>query len=262
MKKLSLFVLTFLLVCLYPAFKGGVLGYEMGSGTYRMQESSINVGGMENQTSTSYQLRETIGEVGTGISTSSSYKLFGGFQQMEEVYISVGLSTTTLQMSPDIPGVTGGTSSGSLLATATTDSSSGYSMSVKGSTSPAMKCESGGCDPALDEFSDYTPETPGTPDFDWSVASSEAEFGYTCEGGDIVQKFLDDGASCDTGSTDTPDACWYNFSTSNQTISKSYSSNQPNGTQTTVKFKAESGPQNNQTSGNYSGVITVTVVSN
>ena len=261
MKKLLLPIV--LIISLYPFWLSGeVLGYEMESGSYRIQESSVNVGGLTEQTSTNYKMRESIGEVATGISTSSSYKLFAGFQQMQEIYLSVALSTTSLQMSPDIPGITGGTSTATLTATTTTDSPSGYSIYVSASTSPAMKCQSGGCNVATDNFADYTPSTPGTPDFNWEVASNAAEFGFTPEGSHIVQKFKDDSSSCNTGSNDTTDACWYNFSTSNEIIAQSYSANHPSGTPTTIKFQAESGPQNNQTSGNYGAVITITVVSN
>ncbi|RLC39839.1 MAG: hypothetical protein DRH33_01775 [Candidatus Nealsonbacteria bacterium] len=261
MKKLLLPIV--LIISLYPFWLSGeVLGYEMESGSYRIQESSVNVGGLTEQTSTNYKMRESIGEVATGISTSSSYKLFAGFQQMQEIYLSVALSTTSLQMSPDIPGITGGSSTATLTATTTTDSPSGYSIYISASTSPAMKCQSGGCNVATDNFADYTPSTPGTPDFNWEVAPNAAEFGFTPEGSHIVQKFKDDSSSCNTGSNDTTDACWYNFSTSNEIIAQSYSANHPSGTPTTIKFQAESGPQNNQTSGNYGAVITITVVSN
>jgi len=263
MKKLfSLIILSFLITICSVWLWREALGYEMESGSYRIQESSVNVGGLSEQTSTSYKMRESIGEIATGISTSSSYKLFAGYQQMQEIYLSVALSTTSLQMSPDIPGITGGSSAATLITTTTTDSPSGYSIYVSASTSPAMKCQSGGCNVETDNFADYTPSTPGTPDFNWEVASNAAEFGFTSEGSHITQKFRDNGSACNTGTNDTPDACWYNFSTSTETIAQSYSANHPSGTPTTIKFQAESGPQNNQTSGNYGAVITITVVSN
>ena len=231
-------------------------GYEMGSDTYRMWQSSINVGGHGgSQTSTSYHLRETIGEIATGLSTSTLYKLFAGYQQMQEVYLALS-APSQVTMSPSIGGITGGQSDGTATTTVTTDSPSGYALSVRASSSPAMATSSY-------SFADYIPAIAGTPDYTWSIPATTSEFGFTPEGSDIVQKFLDNGSSaCNTGSSETTDACWYNFSTSDETISQTYSANHPNGTQTIIKFKAESGTSNIQEPGEYQATITITAIPN
>jgi hypothetical protein len=58
------------------------------SSNYQLQSDSINIGGGFSS-STSYIQESTVGEVATGISDSSSYSLRAGYQQMQEVYISM-----------------------------------------------------------------------------------------------------------------------------------------------------------------------------
>jgi len=53
----------------------------MESTNYIIKEDSINIGGRDDQQSSSYRLRETIGEVGTGILESSNYKIKAGYRQ-------------------------------------------------------------------------------------------------------------------------------------------------------------------------------------
>src|SRR4051812_20409130 len=81
----------------------------MQSSSYKIPTDSINVGGI-NSTSASYTVEDTIGEQATGPSNSASYALKAGYQQMNEVYLSLTAgSPITL---PSINGLTGGTSNG------------------------------------------------------------------------------------------------------------------------------------------------------
>lgn len=234
----------------------GLFAYEMSSDIYRIQESSINVGGFDSQTSISYKLRETIGEPVAGETTSASYKLKMGYQPMLETYIAISVLPGQVTMSPDIGGIAGGQSNGSTTATVTSDSAAGYALSVKASASPALATSSS-------SFADYTPAVSGTPDFAWLVPATTSEFGFTPEGSHIVQKFLDNGNNaCNTGSASTSDACWYGFSASDETIASSYSSNHPAGTATIVKFQAQSGDQNVQAPGQYQALIISTAIAN
>jgi hypothetical protein len=251
MKKLLLVEIIILSVVV----AGSITAATMSSPNYKIESDSLNVGGQSQQTSTNYNLRETIGEIATGLSTSTAYKLLAGYQQMQEVYISVSVSPGSVVMSPTIGGLTGGQSNGQTTVTVITDSPSGYSLNVKANSSPALAT-------STFSFADYTPQISGTPDFNWSVPATTSEFGFTPEGADIVQKFKDNGSSCNTGSGDTADACWYGFSTTYETIAQSYLSNQPSGTSTTIKFRAESGNQNVQPPGDYRAVITITAVPN
>ena len=196
------------------------IGFEMESTNYRIWQSSLNVGGGEEQISPNYRLRETI-----------------------------------VVMSPAIGGVAGGISNGSSTWTVLTDSPSGYSLSIRANASPALT------DGVGNSFSDYTPAT-ADPDFTWSVPATTSEFGYTVEGADTAPLFLDNGIACNTGTANAPDKCWFNTFTTNQMIANSSSANHPAGTQTTVKFRTESGNQHIQPAGTYTAVITATAVAN
>lgn len=220
----------------------------MQSDNYKIQSDSINIGGIL-ATSTNYKLEDTVGEVATGESTSASYKLKAGYQQMQEIVISI-TSPSDVTMSPSIGGVAGGTGNGSAVWTVTTDDPAGYSLTVKASSSPALSLGS-------DSFADYT-LAGANPDYSWSVASSDSEFGFTPEGNDIIQKYKDNGSACNTGSGDTADKCWDTLSTSAKTVAQSSSANHPSGTATTIKFRAESGSSHIQVNGAYTATTTVT----
>lgn len=232
----------------YPAF-----GFVRSSANYRIQADSLNVGGAR-EFSTNYRSEETIGEIASDESQSASYKIRAGYQQMLETYIAI-TSPADVTMSPDIPGIGGGSATGSAVWTVTTDNPAGYTAYINASTSPALKS-------GADSFADYTSAQSGTPDFTWSVASSASEFGFTPEGANLVQKFLDNGSSCGIGSGDTANACWYNLATSTFNIASSSSSNHPGGTATNVKFQAEVGSANVQPDGVYETTITVTATAN
>jgi len=230
---------------------------EMCSLNYQVLASSINVGGLDEQNSASYKMKETIGEIASDESESASYKLKAGYRQMvgaAESTISLTLADD-VNMSPAIGGVAGGTADGSAVWTVTTNNSSGYALEINASTVPALKFGSY-------SFADYTP-AGANPDYSWLIAATDSEFGFTPEGTDIVAKYKDNGSSaCNTGSSHTPDKCWYNFSTSDENIASSSSSNSPDGTVTTVKFKAQSGSSHLQVEATYTGTITVTATMN
>jgi hypothetical protein len=249
MKKIIFILTVFCLV-----ISCSVRAYVMSSPNYRIQSDSINVGGTH-QESNNYTSEDTIGEIATGESTSTLYKLKAGYQQMQESYISMSFSTPSVELLPSIGGLSGGMATGTVLITVITDNPAGYSLYVNASTSPTLESGSFG-------FADYTPSTPGTPDFAWAISSLNSEFGFTPEGTDIVQKFKDDSSHCATGTNDTVDKCWYNASTSAENISQRYLPNHPAGTQTTLEFKAESGQSHFQEQGTYQATITSTLVAN
>ncbi len=228
---------------------------DMTSTNYKIWESSVNSGGTDVQTSTSYGLRESIGEAAVGEATSTSYRLKMGYQPMLESYLSLSVSTDSIAMLPSINGVAGGTATGTFSATVITDNPAGYSLYFNASTSPALKSGSY-------SFADYTPAAANTPDYTWSIVSADSEFGFSAEGADIAQIFKDDGSSCATSSQDTADKCWYGFSTTAQQVSQVYSVNYPLGTATTIKLQAQAGAARMQEAGTYSAIITTTAVAN
>jgi hypothetical protein len=225
---------------------------QMSSDNYSIQSDSINFGGARSD-SASYAMEDTLGEIATGESASASYKLKAGYQQMHEVYIAIS-AVSDVVMSPSIGGVSGGTSNGSTNVTVTTDSQSGYELMIKASSSPALVSGS-------NSFADYTP-AGAAPDYNFLINASDSEFGFTPEGADIVDRYLDNGATCNQPSgSDTANQCWDPLSTSNVVISQSTSGNHPSGTLTTLKFRAQSGSSHIQPAGEYVGTTTVTAVS-
>lgn len=221
----------------------------MESTNYSIQSDSINFGGGLSSSS-NYRLESTAGEVGTGVGSSTSYSLRAGYQQMREVYIAIS-GAANVSLSPSIPGVTGGTANGSTTVTVTTDSPSGYSLSIAASQSPAMQ-------KAGDSIADYVPA--GNPDFTFSTGAADAHLGYTPEGADVVQRFKDDGGSCNVGSLQTGSACWDGLSTSQEIISSSATANHPLGATTSVRFRVGVGGSVVQAPGLYTATTTLTAL--
>lgn len=242
------FLLTFIIfVGIIPAV---VLSQVRESSNFKIERDSLNVSGGLGS-SGSYQIDSTVGEIGSGSSESGSFSLNAGYQQtLEETFISIS-SPTDVSMA-SINGVTGGFSTSSAAWTVTTNNSSGYTLGIKSSTNPAMKS-------ALDQFNDYVP-VGSNPDFDFTIDTTTAEFGFSPSGTDIISRFQDNGSACNLGSSDAIYNCWDGFTTSNTTIAQSASSNSPTGTITTVNFRAESGSDKILTAGDYSATITVTAV--
>ncbi|MEK7203291.1 MAG: hypothetical protein AAB653_03170, partial [Patescibacteria group bacterium] len=137
------------------------LAYVATSTNYRIQYDSVNVGGSDSSTSTNYQVKDTVGEISSGISTSALYKLKAGYRQMSEVSISIS-SPTDITMSPDIGGISGGTSSASSTWTIITDNPAGFVLSLKSTSTPSMILD------GTYNFSDYSPATVNIPDYTWA----------------------------------------------------------------------------------------------
>lgn len=248
--KILIITITILLT---GAFVAPVLAYVAESQNFRLQQDSINFGGGYGE-SGSFIEEDTLGEVGSGWSYSDNYSLHAGYQQMEESSISLSVSDAVILL-PSIPGLSGGTASGTALAVVTTDNSAGYTLQLKASTAPALQSSSS-------SFSNYSP-SGAYPDFVWSISSTTAEFGFTPEGPDVYSRFLDNGATCnELFGSDTLNRCWDRITTSDQTISRSVAPNSPIGTTTTIRLQAQSGNQHIQVSGAYHATVTVTAYVN
>ena len=227
-----------------------VYGQAMSSSNYKIQSDTVNFAGARSG-SGSYSLEDTVGEIATGVSSSTNYTMNAGYQQMQEVYLAI-TSAANVTMSPSIGGLTGGTSNGSTSFTVTTDDPAGYTASITASTSPALRS-------ATDTFADYVPGG-ANPDFVFANAATASSFAFTVEGTDIHSRFMDNGSSCGTGSGNTADACWDGLTTAPKSILSRAGATQPNGTATTLKFRAESGSGHIQTNGVYTATTTITVV--
>lgn len=184
---------------------------------------------------------------------AATCKILGaGYRQMDQVYLAMS-SPDGVDMLPAIGGMTGGTGYGSTFWNVKTDNPAGYQVNVRATTSPALKIEDY-------SFADYTPAGGNILDYAWSVASTDSEFGYTIEGDDAVSRFLDNGSACGAGSGNTADSCWAPFSVSDQSVINAGSPNHPLGTDTTIKFRAQSGGEHIQPNGTYTATIVVTAV--
>ena len=242
-KKFFIFVL---IISVYVVIISSARAHVASSTNYRIQFDSVNTGGIYS-TSSNYKAQDSAGEIATENSTSTSYKLYAGFQQMNETYLAI---TSPSDVSMTAVTAIDRVGNGSAEWTVTTDSPSGYTLAIKAGSNPALFSGS-------DSFSDYT---PSGVDYTWSVNSSSAEFGFTPEGSHITSTYKDNGSSCGSGSSDTASACWDAFSTTNKTIASSSSGNHPSGTATTVRFRSEMGANRSLPTGNYSTTITVTVL--
>ena len=222
----------------------------MSSTNYKIQSDSINVGGGFSS-STNYSTESTVGEIATGKSSSTNYKLRAGYQQMHEVYIAM-TSASDVVMNPPIGGITGGTSNGSTSVKVTTDSLSGYQLTIKASDSPAMQ-------KGVDSITDYVP-SGANPDFTFVTNASDAHFGYSPEGTDVVQRFLDNSSTCNAGSNDTASACWDGLSTVEVPIASDTNANHPVGTETSIRFRVGIGSAANVPVGVYTATTTLTAL--
>ncbi len=233
-------------------FSFGISGAQvMTSSNFKIQSDSVNVGGGFS-TSTSYELESTVGEVGTGNGSSTAYKLRAGYQQMQEVYLAL-TGAADVALSPAIPGVSGGTANGATTVTVTTDSLTGYTLTIVASTSPAMKY-------GAHTIADYSP-AGANPDFTFTTAAADAHFGFTPEGVDIAPRYQDNGvATCGAGGQDTSLSCWDGLSTTPVTIATASGANHPDGATTTIRFRVGVGGAVVQPAGVYIATTTVTAL--
>jgi hypothetical protein len=220
------------------------------STNYRIQTDSINVGGVLS-TSTSYRAEDTLGESGVGTSSSATYQIKAGYQQMQQGYIAI-TSPGNITLAPAILSTGGGTGDGSAIWTVTTDNAAGYTMNIGASASPALVS-------GADTFVNYVP-AGADPDFTFTTPAASSRFGFTPEGTGVVQKYKDNGAACNLGALDTASACWMPLSTTPDTIVTRTTPNHPSGTPTTVRFRAVSGASNVQPVGSYTATATLTVL--
>jgi hypothetical protein len=170
------------------------------------------------------------------------------------VAISDGAAAT---MTPNI-GVTSSRSVGSSSWIVTSNSATGYTLAVKASTAPALKKPA--VPGAADEFADYTPVVPTTPDAWGGVTALIKEFGFSARGTDALASF-GTATTCGNTGTGVPDASanFLGFDTSDKTIATRTAITTPTGVQTFICFAAEQGSGVYATAGVYTATITATV---
>ncbi len=220
------------------------------SNSYQIQSDNINFGGGLS-TSTNYSLESTAGEIASGESASDNYELRAGYQQMQEVYISM-TAVSPVILSPNLGGITGGTSNGSTSVSVLTDSPSGYQLTISADSSPAMQKGS-------DTIADYVPVATPTPDMSFSLNVDDAHFGFSPEGTDVTQRWLNDTADCGVGTNSTALVCWDGLSMSEKVVAQG-GSNHPVGATTTVHFRLGIGSDATVPAGDYYATTTLTAL--
>lgn len=248
-KKSNRFVILTLVVVIQLASWKIILADYMQSGTYKIQSDSLNFGGV-NSSSSSYKMNDTLGEVATGDSNSSSYYMHAGYWQMGESSLAIS-SPTDLSLS-SIGGILGEGTEGAVSWNVMTDNVAGYSVSISSSTTPALKSSN-------DSFADYVP-AGANPDYNFTNLPANSSFGFSPEGTEVISRFKDNGSSCNVGVLETSGKCWDGLSTTPKDFAGSTTPNMPSGASSTVRFRAESGSNHIQTSGAYSATITVTAI--
>lgn len=180
----KVFVVFFTLSLSYPVF-----AYVMNSSNYRVQSDSINIGGNAAQSSNYDVVKDTAGEVASGNSTSTTYKLKGGYQFMQEVFIGL---TSPGNITMNNISMTQHTAIGTGNAwNVKTDNSGGYILS--------LNCDRVNClYSGTNQFADYTEVTAGTPEY-WDITSGDYEFGFSVYGSDVNTATWGSDSVCGTG---------------------------------------------------------------
>ncbi len=255
--KISLF--TVIISLAIGVYMTPILASVMSSDNFKIQLDSINVGGGMG-TSDNFKLEDTAGEIGTGYSESDSYKMHAGYQQTEQNNRYIALTVPDLAtMAGDIDGLTGGRAVATGTIHIITNNNIGYSLEINASTSPAMKSMNVSSSAS---FADYSP-AGADPDYEWSVTSTGSSFGFSVNGADVLTRYYNNGSSCNQPSgSSTFDKCWEGVSTTLMLIGQSAGPNEASGTDTFIKFSAESGNAHLQPSGDYSATIIVTAYMN
>ena len=249
--KINFVVMVFIISTIIFLGNSNLNADTMSSSNYKVQVDSLNFGGTRSS-SGAYIVEDTLGETATGVGSSTNYIMGAGYQQMQ----LVTLSTTpagNVTMSPSIGGVSGGVANGSTNFTVTTDDMAGYVVTIVASTSPALQS-------ATSSFADYVPAT-ANPDYTFTNADTASSFAFAPEGSDIHTKYKYSAGVCNVAEGNyLPGDCWDGLSTSPKTIISRASSNHPNGTVSTINFRAASGSRHVQMSGVYTATTTITIL--
>lgn len=200
------------------------------SANYQLERDSINAGGGLSASS-NYSSESTVGDIATGDSTSNNFRLQAGYQQLEEVNISLSVPTNII-MTDSLGGITGGESNGSTTVTVTTDSAGGYQLTIQSENDPAMQSI------GPNVIADYVPNTAPADQL-FTTDSGEVHFGFTTTGVDIADTY-NFGVSCGTGpfvGAVESLFCWNGLTTIPEVVAQGSGRNNPSGATTTFHFK-------------------------
>ena len=151
-------------------------------------------------------------------------------------------------MSPDIGGMSGGSSTGTTNFSVTTSNTAGFDTTVKSSSTLKH--------PTLtDFFKDYTNTSPT---YNWTDPA-DSGFGYNVVSTVASLNFKNNGTSaCGSGSSNGIEHCWIGFSSTTPYTILSSSTAQKTGVTATINLKAYLAANQNFSDGTYTTTITVT----
>jgi hypothetical protein len=247
--------ILFFVFIFFVVFSFNQVFADMSGGGYKIDSDSINSGGNDYSVSGDIQISDTVGEIAIGDSDSTGYAISAGYRNMDETSVSISVSLQDITLSPDLGGLTGGTSTGATQVTVVTDNPAGYQLSVQAETSPALRSDE-------DTIADYESLVVDTPDYQYRLVPAQSVFGFTPEGDDIIDRYRDDGGSiCGViGGYDTPNHCWEGLNSSGKTISNRSVPTDHLGSATTIRFSAGIGVGRLQKMGTYLATTTITAL--
>lgn len=104
--------------------------FAMDSANYNIDKDSINFSGTDDNNSANYQLRDTVGEISTGLSDSANYGLSSGYRTTDgaDPTLSFSLSTNSINL-----GVLSqlAISSGQVTTNVITNALAGYNITIQ-----------------------------------------------------------------------------------------------------------------------------------
>lgn len=157
-----------------------------------------------------------------------------------------------------ISGITGGVVSSTFQCNVVDNNSSGFSMTIKATNTPAMSN-------ATNSFPDYA-TTSDPVDYDWTVMAATSGFGYTVSSSvsaDAATAFKNNGSACNQGGGSNDGIhCFAGFTTVAKTIINRSSASGASGENEVIRLKAEAGASASQPTGVYTANLVVTVTDN
>jgi hypothetical protein len=242
------------IVIIFVAATFSVARANMTAGVYKIDSDSINSGGIDYSAAGDNQIADTLGEIIVGDASTSNYSIAAGYRAMDETSVAIGVSVQNIILSPDLGGLTGGTSTGATQVTVTTDNPAGYMLSLQAGEAPTMQSD-------LDTIADYSP-SGANPDYQMRLVSGQSMFAFTPEGPDIVDRYRDDGSSlCGVvNGFDGTNICWDGMSTTNKTIANRSTATLITGDATTLRFSVGVGIGRVQIAGTYLATSTITAL--
>jgi len=205
--------------------------YVMSSTNYRIQSDSLNIGG-KRQTSTNYQIEDTIGDIATDTSDNASFKIKAGYQATWE-YPPVLIFSITDNAATLGTITTSSASTDTAGFTVATDAADGYAVTISGNT---LTSNSSSVD--IDALTIPTASSPGTEQFGLNlVDNSDPDVGSDPSGGsgqaasgyNTANKFKfvsgDTVANCSSSSDTTSFTISYLGNIDSMTVAGDYSTN-------------------------------------